>query len=372
MRILHYLYNYDLNAGGMQLFVKELAQGDDLIIARKCISEGCMEIQENSTLGGIEKGPWDMIILHTLKGLTPKDMEILHSKAKTVHILHDYYTICEREVLINNRNVICPGPYANNCVYCYMNKFPVLANFGRPTQNLLIPILKLFTPTLNYYTSRRGRMEQMLKNVDFIIAPTKKAGKIVSRFTGKEKLVNMHHFQNPVECTESLNETPVFGFIGNGSHHKGLQFINDSLKNISSTKIEIKAYGNIDMTTDKRIRKMGTFSHSDIGKIMGTFDILLFPSQWPETWGRAVSEAAACGKYILASNMTAVDEYLADYKGLILYDHHNDKELAKKMVDITRKWKGAKEGLILPLFMNAETYREKLDKLTEVSSEDIH
>lgn len=357
LRILHYIDNKDLSGGGMQLFVHELAADNDAVLDET-------ELRERIKKGKAEEGSFDMIMLHSLRGIDISTLSFLRQTAKTVLILHDYYLICERDVLINNRGILCPGPYANNCVYCYMNKFTVLSYFARPTQNMLIPLLKHFSPTLRYYASRRDNMKKVLENIDMIIAPTNKAKRIVQRFTGKTPVKVVRHFCIKTVCENEKREKPVFGFIGNAAYHKGFEFLNDAVKILTNKNIEILAYGNIESSHDSRIKLKGEFKHEELNHVLESFDVLIFPSVWPETWGRVMAEAASCGKYILASNMTAADEILDAYKGLVIFDHNNQKELAKNISDIYRKW-GEMPVPENVEFKNTEQYRDEIMKALE-------
>ncbi|MFO8062696.1 MAG: hypothetical protein R6U31_07200, partial [bacterium] len=153
MTFIHYLHTYE-ERGGKALFVRELAQDETILTMNNKIDSGnAAETSRENFARHVNESDADTLILHDIIDISADMLESIENKS-VITIIHDYYPACERFTLINNRNNLCSGPYANNCIYCYIYKFPIIKFFHRNTQNMLIPLIRPLSPTMKYYSSR--------------------------------------------------------------------------------------------------------------------------------------------------------------------------------------------------------------------------
>ncbi len=366
MKIAHYIYDYSLSLGGKQQFVCELNDNDSTVFAyqsditaENIIIGDFNQLIKESTLD------FDTIIIHDIKGICIETLLLIKEKnKKIVFIVHDYYACCERYTLINNNDSLCSGPYANNCIYCYVDKFPILSNFQRNTQNLLISIMKPFNKTIKYYKNRLIRMREIMNVFDLIVFPTEKSKQILMRFFNRSintKIIT--HFQKKIDCKSIKKEDPIFAYIGHDGYHKGLELLYDAVNHLSNKKIRINMYGNIEnKVKDNRFIYRGIFDNEMKNGIFSEFDVLIFPSLWPETWGRVMSEAGICGKYIIASNIVSSEEVLNGYEGIKSFSHNNDKALAKLISDTYKNWSKVKYPFQSPIYKSPKQYLDKIEE----------
>ncbi len=364
-KFAHVINDSHLNRGGKQQFVNELAGSEDIVYSRaSVVNNGYSAFIET-----VNKTEADIVIFHDIIQADKKNINLLkESGKKLVFIAHDYYPICERFTLINNRDMLCSGPYHNNCIHCYIDKFPMLSNLGRATQNLIIPALKPINSRLRYYYDRLDNMRNIMKIFDLIIFPTEKTKKIMMRFFDDSfKTAVINHFQIPLKAY-SDNEKPVFAFLGNDSHHKGIDLIYGAMKILTDRRIKIMIYGEVNRKVkDKRINYMGPFDYSDKQRIFSTFNTLIFPSVWPETWGRVLSESAISGKFIITSNITQYDEILKSYSGYKVFAHNSEKSLAKMIANTVKNWNNIKFPFENAVYKSVDQYREDIVNTLEES-----
>ncbi|MDY6788081.1 MAG: hypothetical protein SVK54_08155, partial [candidate division WOR-3 bacterium] len=240
MKFIHYVNNYE-ERGGKALFVRELAQ-DETILTMNNKAEGgnAVEVSQSDFAQHVNESEADTLILHDIIDITADMLESIENRS-VITIIHDYYPVCERYTLINNRNNLCSGPYANNCIYCYIYKFPIIKFFHRNTQNMLIPLIKPLSPTMKYYSSRLENKRKVMDKIDSIVFPTEKSRKILMRFfkSGKEKAVVLPHFQQELSCSRKKQDKPVFAFIGHDAYHKGFYILEEALEKLTNKHIRV-------------------------------------------------------------------------------------------------------------------------------------
>lgn len=355
-----YVLNNALNVhGGKEQFAFEMADSDEFIYSAITDKNN----SRSRPLSELGSAGADIIIFHDIIGINADMLRSLKGGgSRIVFIAHDYYPICERFTLINNNEMLCSGPYYNNCIYCYIDKFPMLANVGRHTQNMLIKLIRPFNSSMKYYAGRKERMEDIMSCFDSVIFPTDKSRKIMMRFFSSIKDVHViGHFQKPIECGKP-NE-PVFGFIGHDAYHKGLSILHDALNILTNRSIRVLVYGEVkEKLKDRRITYKGPFDAAERRAVMDSFSILVFPSLWPETWGRVMSEAAVCGKYILPSNIVPYTEVLGEYRGMNVFTHNSPKSLAKAMSHTIKHWGSIYPSLKPRFYQSVKDYKRKIEQ----------
>lgn len=374
MKILHYIDEY-IDDGGSSLFVKELALDNEKILTTSTnlkderviiLRKNKDFLNEEDFFQKIENQHFNIILLHSLRFITPNILNGIKNKnIKVGFISHDYYSICERVVLINNRKMLCSGPYGKNCIYCYMDKYPFIP-ITRQIRDFLFPFLSLFMKRLNWYKNRNKFFDDIFLFIDKVIYPSRKSFEITKRFLNLNyKSIVLKNFQKDIFCRKRDKvETPIFAFIGRSVYHKGLQTILKSFKIIKDENIKLVLWGDIKVKIkDKRIKINGKFESEKIDQVLNSFDALIFPSIWPETSGRVMLEAAKCGKVIIASNLTPAKELLKDYKKLYIFENNDHIALKSVIEKIVNDWKKIDHEINYNRFDSVEKYREKLKEV---------
>lgn len=377
MKALHFSDSMTENSGGRTLFVLEFASEAETIAVLNTdmndsrivsIPESKGKISNESFEALLKEKKPDMCIFHSLKGVSSENLDAAKSLGlKIIFIVHDYYAICERYTLVNNKEVLCSGPYGNNCVHCYVEKYAVMNQLGRQTQDMLIPVIKKVNPVMRYYSERRSEFASLLERVDMIVYPTEKSSKIMSRFIDssiKSKVIRQ--FTEKFDAESIKRESPVFAFIGHEAYHKGYSVLKDAVKGLMNNKFRMNVYGDFkERIKDSRVTYHPPFKHDSIGRIFSDFDILIFPSLWPEVHGRVICEAASCGKFVFASNLTAAEEILGGYKGLSVFAHNRHDDLIKLISKYINNWQGMQYPVKPAVFKQSRDYRRELESAAE-------
>jgi glycosyltransferase involved in cell wall biosynthesis len=76
---------------------------------------------------------------------------------------------------------------------------------------------------------------------------------------------------------------------------------------------------------------MGTIPHSDLPPYISSADVLVLPSEPPESFGMVLIEAMACGKPVIASNLPGVRTVVEDGVDGYLVQPGSVKDLAEKL-----------------------------------------
>lgn len=224
-------------------------------------------------------------------------------KIPTVIGLHDYWYICPVITLFHRDGHVCPGP-GLRCAYCVGGRAAPLRYFYRAVKYLLRPFL----------------MRNILSSSDLLLVPSdfvrKKydAANFISRPVRRFKCG--HSLPGPVP-PRAAGQVLRFGYVGGFKSHKGPDVL---IKAFSALKrnAELHLFGwglprDISRCRslaggDKRIFFHGEFGHETAPEVYSSFDILVMPSIWEETFGIAAQEAFFLGMPVIASEIGGLPE----------------------------------------------------------------
>lgn len=190
----------------------------------------------------------------------------------------------------------------------------------------------------------------------------------------KRKYSKIEIVPNPIEIRKFINQKkinnkiPKILYLGTYTKSKGPQILLEALKNLK-LKYEANFYGNGPLKD-----KMKTFvkknnlnikihkkvNYNKIPEIFAKHDVIIFPSVWPEPFGRIAIEALAARKPIIASKTGGINDIIKDKKNGILIEPGNIKELKESIEKLIRN-KKLKDKLI----------RAGLEEIRKYSEENI-
>jgi glycosyltransferase involved in cell wall biosynthesis len=96
---------------------------------------------------------------------------------------------------------------------------------------------------------------------------------------------------------------------------------------------------------DDRISWLGHLSTSDANQLIGAATVLIMPSLWYETFGRTIAEAFAAGTPVIASNLGAMAELVADGKTGYLFEPGSAASLAATIRQLLARPRADQEGM---------------------------
>ena len=123
-----------------------------------------------------------------------------------------------------------------------------------------------------------------------------------------------------------------------------------------------------ELNLDNNVEFAGTVPFDKIKELYFKSDIVVFPSIWPESFGRVSIEAMAAGKPVIASNIGGIPEVVTKDVGILVKPNDVD-ELTKAILKLVnnpklRKSMGAKGSKYVKRF-NVNDYCKKIMKLYE-------
>lgn len=116
------------------------------------------------------------------------------------------------------------------------------------------------------------------------------------------------------EKDTSYTDKVVVGHIGGMSDHKGYDIFLEALSHTNGELIEAlvvdhskePSYEQIEYVNSVRVTFIGRQPQHKILDVYQRMDVLFAPSKWPESFGLVTREAAACGCWVVASNLGGI------------------------------------------------------------------
>lgn len=229
---------------------------------------------------------------------------IINHNIPLVITVHDCWWICARQFMI-----------ASDGRYCFQKKINPL-QCGYCTNE--------FKSVLKRYNELRSQ----LNKADLLLFPSKFHHQlhIANDFAVDKCLVNKNGIRLPASDYKK-NARPdgrvVFGFVGGPGEIKGSALIIKAFQDISPDKYELRVvdaaknvgkswrdshYWNI----PGELRFIPPYSQDTMDEFFSEIDVLLFPSQWKESFGLTVREALSRNVWVIATDAGGVVEDLVD------------------------------------------------------------
>jgi glycosyltransferase involved in cell wall biosynthesis len=280
--------------------------------------------------------------IESFPALCPKGDRIYHGQSEC-QIVCNYseFATCQKQSKevgkMTNRWYLKYNPLASRYIYSHYHAM----NQGMKACNL-VAISRYVANLL----AAQGKSSALIPNaldLDSYVLPGKDNNKPVILYLG-----SLTHFKGPkvlLEAMQGLNCT--LQLYGKGNRHEELQnFINKH---------------NLDAEIHDPV------PYAQIPQLYAQADIIVFPSIWPEPFGRIPIEAAAAGKPIIASNIGAIRETVADNGILVTPGDTNElrSALNKLINDPTLRKEMGHKGIVLAQQYHQTMIAKKMIKYYE-------
>jgi GT2 family glycosyltransferase/glycosyltransferase involved in cell wall biosynthesis/SAM-dependent methyltransferase len=272
----------------------------------------------------------DLIHVHHLMGHSFDIFQIAEElNVPVLYTLHDFFCICPRVNLINEKGKYCNAPEIADCNICLSTVF----NYPE-----------------NFVSSWRSYFHKGFDKCTRIVAPSNSSRDIVLHYYPeiRQKTVVIEHGHDlkkmgsiVEEHREENNGIFHIAYIGNLAPHKGRDlFLNlaksEELSGITKWSIiglsdKIKEPG---YSPEHNINLLG--SYSDFNHLRelirsNKIDLVLLPAIWPETFSFTLSEAWCLGIPVLGSNLGAIQERISKTDGGWTVDTSDIKAVISKI-----------------------------------------
>ncbi len=238
---------------------------------------------------------------------------------------------------LRNYRLLCPGVYfyrdGHVCEDCMgkVVKYPGIVHGCYRGS-------RLATATVAAMTAFHSIRGTWLNSVDLYIALTRFVrDKFIEAGFPEDKVVVKNNFVYPdPECGGGEGDYALF--VGRLSPEKGLDTLLSAWKQLDRNW-SLKIAGDGPMSAQvqafcavhKDVEWVGAQSRAETAKLMGSARVLVFPSQWYETFGRVAMESFAAGTPVIASRLGAMEEVCDDGQTGRLFEPGNANDLAEKL-----------------------------------------
>lgn len=265
-----------------------------------------------------------LIWSRNLKDIIGDIILLIHNNALKLTIyIHDYYSVCPSTMLLDYKMEYCSVPSIDVCVNC-------LAQYSDSEKAFQFSKNEIKANEVIHRGSiYRWRVlwETLLDLATTVIFPSRVAAdiwlKAFPRYSDRV-LVLPHDLEYiaQVKVHKQIKLDPFYQIfiLGNISEHKGQKIIHGLLKLVKQGKLNIcinilGTYSDDVFINTPYLKLHGLFKHSDIANILNSKDIhcFLMTSIWPETFSYTTHEMMATGLPIIAFNIGAQGEVIADY-----------------------------------------------------------
>ncbi|MEO1694750.1 MAG: glycosyltransferase, partial [Pseudomonadota bacterium] len=219
--------------------------------------------------------------------------------------VHDCWWICERQFMINTDQK-----------YCHQTKID-------------LSVCRFCVPDIAFTRRRNDYLRRQLNACELVLFPSdfQRDLFVANDFAADRCRVNKNGVAMPAasfERTERPDATKVrFGFVGGPGPIKGAPQIVKAFRDIKRTDYELQvvdAARHIGHSwTDSGgwqipgpVRFMPPYNAETMDDFFAGVDVLLFPSQWKESFGLTVREAMARGIWVIASDAGGLSQDCID------------------------------------------------------------
>lgn len=247
----------------------------------------------------------DLVHAHSLQTMGSGYFDHLNNKnIPLVVTLHDCWWICPRQFMI-----------AADGRYCFQNKInPVQCGYCTNDYKNLV--------------KRNKALRTQLNKADLLLFPSKFHYQlhITNEFSPDKCLINKNGIRLPradYKKSTRNNDKVIFGFVGGPGEIKGSDLIIKAFQKVASTNYELRivnAAKNVGKNWEDKqywdipgeLRFIPPYSQDTMDNFFADIDVLLFPSQWKESFGLSVREAIARNVWVIATDAGGVIEDLVD------------------------------------------------------------
>jgi len=142
----------------------------------------------------------------------------------------------------------------------------------------------------------------------------------------------------------SYTNKVVCGHIGGMSAHKGYYLVKNVMTDLQPENIEMLVvdhskpsdYESVEYWDKVKVVFLGRQSQSSIVDLYAKIDVLFAPSIWPESYGLVTREAAACGCWVMTSNLGGIGEDIIQGEGGYVFPP-TEKDLSIIVKNIDKK-----------------------------------
>lgn len=301
----------------------------------------------------------DLIHFHCIQTLGIDMLNLCHKKGiKYAVTMHDAWWCCPRQFMLDKKNIFC-DQYKVNPAIC-KERCDIENDFFYARKHEIFKALK---HAERIWTPSRTFMKQIENNFMFADINPNTNGIVIPK--------------SPIRKTDTSHI--VFGFFGGKFEVKGYSLLKETFRELSEKNwklvlvdTQMKFGIDSEMKRDWKNSSVEIHSfvpHDKIYDLYAKIDVLLFPSNWKESFGLMVREAIASNVFVICSDCGGPIEAVSHGENGLIFQRGNKEEFKKCLqyvfdnFDHIKTYKTKNFGDIISFEEQAEALHAEYEKI---------
>lgn len=300
----------------------------------------------------------DVVHVHSIQGIGIQIAEACQAEGVPfVVTLHDAWWLCARQFMVNDKGR-----------YCYQRKV-----------DLDVCASCVPHPALNPY--RQYRLHEVLTGAALLLSPSRFFAGIYADngFDPHRLRVNKNGIVKPrvtIHRTPPSTRPLRFGFVGGEGPIKGSALIKKALAALPHSNYEMHVVDN-ELNLGRRsifesnwpmpgkLKVVPAYTQETIDAFFGGIDVLLFPTQWKESFGLSVREALIRDVWVIATDAGGVIEDIVDGENGDIIPLDDDGTALQAAIERLLDQPERLDGYHNPHVGMVRLFEEQADELTD-------
>ena len=242
---------------------------------------------------------------------------------------------------------------------------------------------EVFREQWNTEDERSKTIARTLAKIDMLLAPSKYFAELHEKTLGRNVLVNKNGVTRPLgQISKRKKDVIRFGYVGGKTKIKGVHLILDAFRKHRFPNTELVVVDNMlnvgarsffdsDFDGVERFRIEPAYSQDTIDHFFSEIDVLLFPTQWKESFGLTVREAVLRDVWVIATDAGGVSEDIIDGEnGTVIPFDSGVEELSRAIAEVCERYQAMDDGAVIELpKSHIRTFAEQKDELAGLYQE---
>ncbi len=242
---------------------------------------------------------------------------------------------------------------------------------------------EVFREQWNTEDERSKTIARALAKIDMLLAPSKYFAELHEKTLGRNVLVNKNGVTRPLgQISKRKKDVIRFGYVGGKTKIKGVHLILEAFRKYRFPNTELVVVDNMlnvgarsffdsDFDGVERFRIEPAYSQDTIDYFFSEIDVLLFPTQWKESFGLTVREAVLRDVWVIATDAGGVSEDIIDGEnGTVIPFDSGVEELSRAIAEVCERYQAMDDGAVIELpKSHIRTFAEQKDELAGLYQE---
>jgi O-antigen biosynthesis protein len=308
----------------------------------------------------------DVVHFHAIQGLGAGILEVCREEGIPFAVtLHDAWWLCERQFLVTGEGKYCGQQKINLnvCANCVNN--------------------------IGTTVIRNLRLRGALQHADLLLTPSQHWRRfyLANGFAPERVLANENGIPLPTDPVPNQGPAKLrFGFVAGAEAVKGFPLLKRTFEALKrddwelvlvnhGLSVGIDSYAGVKWNARGTITVIPPYKEQERDGFYASIDVLLFPSQWPESFGLTVREALTRNKWVIATDRGGAAEAIQPGVNGTLIPIGDDIAPFRQAVEalLDRKpnlagWVNPSAGRIRDFATQADELRDMLASVADRSS----